>query len=57
MEVKLDIFNGAEEYHENLYCNEYSFNTDNVNEFDDFLDLLMMCLKQEKVMVISACKE
>lgn len=57
MEVKLDIFNGAEEYHENLFCNEYSFNTDNVNEYDDFLDLLMMCLKQEKVIVISACKE
>lgn len=52
MTVKVEVFNSKEDYNDGLYCNEYSFDTNDLNDYDDFLDLLLFCLMKKKHIVV-----
>lgn len=52
MKIGACVYNNKDDYNDGLYCNEYSFDCHETDDFSEFLNLLTMCLKNEKYIVL-----
>ena len=53
MKVGVEIYNNKDEYIDGQFCTEYSFDcTNNESDFEGFLDLMCVSLKQDKYIVL-----
>ena len=52
MTIIAHVYNSKEDYNDGTFCNVYTFDTNDLNDYDDFLDLLLMCMKKKKYIVV-----
>ena len=52
MTIIVHVYNSKEDYNDGTFCNVYTFDTNDLNDYDDFLDLLLMGMKKKKYIVV-----
>lgn len=57
MKVSVSVYDTAEDYRDGQFCNDYAFDASSDMEYGEFLHLLTIGLKHDKVIVIRKTKE
>lgn len=56
MTISVCVYDNKDDYYDGLYCNEYTFDSSNPDDYSDFLNFISMCLKKGKYIVLF-CEE
>jgi hypothetical protein len=57
MKVRASVYDSEQDYTDDMNCNVYAFDGSSEKEYEEFLYLLTIGLKHDKVIVIRKTKE
>lgn len=52
MTIGVSVYDNKDDYNDGLFCNEFSFDGSDTDDYSDFLNLITMCLKKGKYLVL-----